>query len=287
MRKWTVLSCRFLVNRVVCGGFIAALLSLATFTASGETLKPSEEPVLTPAAIQHFPIVIRERHGSMVTSSNWSGYAVTGAPGTITAVTASWVVPAIQGPCPATRQYSSFWVGIDGFNSNTVEQIGTDSDCQNGVPTYYAWFELYPHPSFTINTLSISPGDVIAAGVVYRAGQFTLAIRNQTTGQSFETTAAVQNAQLSSAEWIAEAPAGLRGVLPLADFGLVVYGDDNTGVPMTSGALVNGTKGFIGAFGASVQQITMVGTSGTTEATPSSISSDGSSFSVQWASSTP
>lgn len=116
-------------------------------------------------APRHDPIHIRARHGNQVTSSNWSGYAVTGADGSVTNAKGSWVVPYVN--CGATpTAYASFWVGIDGYSSNTVEQIGTDSDCQNGSPSYYAWFEFYPHASFTVNSLAIKrrfyfgPGDI-------------------------------------------------------------------------------------------------------------------------------
>jgi len=35
----------------------------------------------------------------------------------------------------------------DTFNSTSVEQLGTDSDCDSGTPSYYAWYEMYPnHP---------------------------------------------------------------------------------------------------------------------------------------------
>src|SRR5436190_1824338 len=92
-------------------------------------------------------------------SSNWSGYAVTAASGSVSSVSGSWVVPAVSGACTS---YSSFWVGIDGYNSSTVEQIGTSSDISNGVPTYYAWYEMYP--KYPVNlSMSIEPGDTITA----------------------------------------------------------------------------------------------------------------------------
>src|SRR3989442_13657908 len=58
-------------------------------------------------------------------STNWSGFAVTAGPGAVSDAKGSWIVPAIQGSCASTNQYSSFWVGIDGFNSGTVEQTLT------------------------------------------------------------------------------------------------------------------------------------------------------------------
>jgi hypothetical protein len=226
-------------------------------------------------------------HNASSNSTNWSGYAVTGASGSVSDAKGSWTVAAIQGTCPSTNQYSSFWVGIDGFNSGTVEQTGTDSDCQNGAPTYYAWFEFFPHPSFLINGLTISPGDHMTAEASFSGRAFVVTITDTTTGLSFSTSAKVRGAQRSSAEWIAEAPSSSGGILPLADFGTVSYGTDNTGIAMTCYATISGTTGVIGAFGSSVQQITMVSSSGATKAQPSALSSDGTSFSVTWRSSGP
>src|SRR5438445_5364642 len=112
-------------------------------------------------------------HDCSFQSTNWSGYAVTGASGSVSDAKGSWTVPAIQGTCPGTNQYSSFWVGIDGFSTGTVEQTGTDSDCQNGVPTYYAWYEFYPHPSFLINGLTIRLENPMTAEASFNGSSFT------------------------------------------------------------------------------------------------------------------
>ena len=69
------------------------------------------------------------------TSTNWAGYAVTG--GRYTKVTSTWVQPAVT--CNGTA-YSSFWVGIDGDTSGTVEQTGTEADCNGSTPVYSAWY---------------------------------------------------------------------------------------------------------------------------------------------------
>src|SRR2546421_7208669 len=218
-------------------------------------------------------------HDGSFQSTNWSGYAVTGASGSVSDAKGSWTVPAIQGTCPGINQYSSFWVGIDGFSSGTVEQTGTDSDCQNGAPTYYAWYEFYPHPSFLISGLTVRPGDHMTAEASFNGRSFTVTITNTSTGVSFSTSARVRSAQRSSAEWIAEAPSSSGGILPLADFGTVSYSSCT--------ATVNGTPGTIGSFGSSVQVITMVSNSGAVKAQPSSLSSSGDSFSVTWKSSGP
>jgi hypothetical protein len=231
-----------------------------------------------PAFGRHRPIIIRHIRERAISSTNWSGYAVTGAKGSVQDVAGSWTVPSVT--CDSSTEYSSFWVGIDGFNSNTVEQIGVDADCQNGSPAYYAWFEFYPHPFVTINNFTVRPGDVITAEVHYdtSARQFTVSIHNG--AQSFSASTKVNRAQRASAEWITEAPFGAGAVLPLANFNSVSFNSDT--------AAMNGAPVPIGAFGASnVYEITMVDSNGNAKALPSALGTDNSSFSVQWVSAGP
>ncbi len=106
------------------------------------------------------------RHATAVQSANWSGYADNND--TFSSVASSWTEPTVNcansngglngvlglsastgcsvGPSAA----SAFWVGLDGYNSTSVEQLGTDSDCDSGTPSYYAWYEMYPNPSVTL-----------------------------------------------------------------------------------------------------------------------------------------
>lgn len=77
-----------------------------------------------------------ERGDGTASSTNWSGYAVLGS--SFTSAQGSWIVPTAN--CSGVRgeQYAAFWVGLDGYNSDTVEQTGTLSDCQGKTPSYYA-----------------------------------------------------------------------------------------------------------------------------------------------------
>ena len=215
-------------------------------------------------------------------SSNWAGYAVTGARGSVTFVNGSWVVPSVTGCSSTSSSYSSFWVGIDGYSSSSVEQTGTDSDCSGATPSYYAWYEFYPKPSHLISSLTIHPGDVIYAQVSFAASKFTCTIKDVTTAKSFTTFATVK-AQRTSAEWIAEAPSSSGGVLPLADFGTVGFGFDNTSLPATNSATVSGTTGLLGSFSTAIA-INMVGvhSASLTKASTSAISTDKTSFTVTW-----
>jgi peptidase A4-like protein len=225
---------------IVSCGVLAGLAAVSPMSSSS---MPATRPM--PLAVQqrHDPVRIRQRHeDGTYESSNWSGYAVTGANGSVTMATGSWVVPAVT--CPSSSaQYSSFWVGIDGFNSNTVEQTGTDSDCNGRTPTYYAWFEFYPHASYLISSSaigSIQPGTSMSASVTLTApSTYTVTLTNNTTGKVFSTYMSM-NASGSSAEWIAEAPSSSRGVLPVADFGTVTF--------MDAMATQNGVMGSIGSF---------------------------------------
>jgi hypothetical protein len=252
---------------------------------------------------EHRPLKVhRWRPDNQVDSENWSGYAVTGA--SFTQAMGSWVVPTANcSKSPASRSsnvYSSFWVGLDGYTSSTVEQVGTDSDCdysrEGSVATYYAWYEFYPADSFEIGGLTVSPGDKISAKVTYSGSKFTVSITDENTGETFSKTSSVNGAQRTSAEWIAEAPCCTRsgGFLPLTDFGTVNFGWDYTALPDTNYAADGSvsTSAAISAFGPTlctqtnstncVSQINLVGVTGVAEDSASGLTSDGTSFKVTW-----
>ena len=278
-----------LFRKTLYGVSLATLLLLTSVEIGEGGLNRTSRRDVTPTR-SHIPM-IHLRHGrGTATSTNWSGYAVTGATGSVSDVKASWIVPPVSCPSPSsTSQYASFWVGIDGYSSNTVEQIGTDSDCVNGLPVYYVWYEFYPHWSYTVNTVTIHPGDVISAEVSATAkGTFTLTLTDVTTGKPpFQTSAKMANADRSSAEWIVEAPWS-GGVLPLANFGTAQFGQNFTNVNSTSTATISPKTGSIGSF--DNVAITMVDKNGFPKARPvepPGLSSDGSSFSMEWVRSGP
>ncbi len=213
-------------------------------------------------------------------SLNWSGYAVTGSSGSFTSVSGSWTVPSLT--CAPGNQYAAFWAGIDGFNSNTVEQTGVLAECSSGTILYSAWYEFYPaSPVYAPSSDTVKPGDTVSATVTYSSssGTFTATLTDTTQGWTYASPAtSVSGAAQSSAECITERPAIGGSLTKLANFGIVYFGYDNTGVSSTCSA--NGSA--FGSFGASVQEITMVDFAGRILAQPSSLSGDGSSFSVTW-----
>jgi hypothetical protein len=152
------------------------------------------------------------------TSLNWAGYAATGQ--RFTSVSASWVQPAVT--CTLKPGYSSFWVGLDGDGSGSVEQTGTEADCYAGKATYYGWWEMYPQPEVRY-TNRVASGDHMTASVTTDGGgHFTLTISDSTAGWSQVQNRSLAGATLASAEVIAEAPSSGR-ILPLANFGVVNF----------------------------------------------------------------
>jgi Peptidase A4 family len=243
---------------------------------------------LASASANHVIIVGHGASSSSVTSVNWSGYAVTAAAGSITEAQGSWIVPSVTCGSKQTS-YSAFWVGIDGYSSTTVEQTGTDSDCSKGTPHYYAWYEFYPKASKDIS-LPVHYGNVISASVTYASGVFTVTIQDVTSGQTFSTTGTVSSAQRSSAEFVVEAPETCLLVKcklsSLSNFGTASFGSDYTAVAgMNCGVAENGGPvASIGGYGTAIQEISMVSQANhsVVKAQPSALSSDGTSFTVQW-----
>jgi hypothetical protein len=172
------------------------------------------------------------------TSSNWSGYAVTGAAGSVSYVAGTWTVPTVS---TKTSGYSAVWVGIDGYNSSSVEQLGTGEDVSGGRATYYAWYEMYPAGSVTISSMTVKPGDVMTASVTYDpvAKDFVLAMTDVTQSENFSITMAAPNAARSSAEWVVEAPSSGSGILPLANYGTVTFSNAYASIAGTTAQIDN------------------------------------------------
>ena len=266
------------IARLALTGFVVAMFAFTAFSVS----VPSPSIYSSPIILVTNTLSMLSGPSASATSTNWSGYVVTGPSGSVTDVKGSWVVPSIQGACPKGSTYSLAWVGIDGYTSSTVEQVGTASNCAKGQPQYYAWYETYPKPLQTISGFTVSPGDVISAEVSYSGGSFTLHVTDLTHAQDYIHKATVSGASRSSAEWVIEAPTSTgTTVLPLANFGTADLGTDYTTVASSCYATVSGVSGGIGTFG-SATQITMTGSGGAVKAQSSSLTSDGDSFSITW-----
>jgi hypothetical protein len=284
-------------NRFGSYGLLFSLFALAAVPALAQ--RPSESASsLTPAgtiARKHGPRKVAPgtrppvydpiRHVTISYNTIWTGYAVTGTD--FTQVQGSWTVTAVD--CTKTPNTdSSEWVGIDGWSSNTVEQTGTDADCNGKKPYYYVWYEFYPLGTVVINDVSIAPGDKFSASVVYEGdNEYTVSITNVTTGESFTKEVEFKGADGSgvpprnSAEWIEEMDGN-----KLSDFGVDPFGEYYTMVSGgTDSAIDSTTSGPISEFGDAVQESisTRNGKKGSPDTSvPSALASDGASFRVTW-----
>jgi hypothetical protein len=260
LRRWGVLTAMLT---------LMAGLTLATGTASASTGTMGISPGGPIHLVSSSSAGSASAHGigrATATSTNWSGYAAT--TGTYTSVSASWTEPT--GTCSGSAKYSSFWVGLDGYNSSSVEQTGSEVDCSGSRAQYYAWYEMYPNPSVSYSN-AVSPGDHFNASVTYTgSNHFSLFIQDTTRGWSHTTTGTRAGVPRSSAEVIVEAPCctSSGGILPLADFNTVNI----------TGSLANGSA--LGNAGG-VTEITMINNSGQDKDSVSSLSG-GENFSAHW-----
>lgn len=164
-------------------------------------------------------------------SSNWSGYAATG--GVFSSVSADWIVPTIS-CAPSSTTFSSQWIGIDGYSSDTVEQDGTEADCSSGTPYYGAWYEMYGDASVSGGyevplSNTVAPGDAMSATVSLTGATWTLAIADATQNWHYSINIANPSSPApaqTSAEWIAERPevcGTTCGLATLSNFGSVTF----------------------------------------------------------------
>jgi hypothetical protein len=265
------------------------LLSLSVLAFGGPAADAAPNRVFAPRTV-----------GEGQVSSNWAGYALTGtnASGTATSysnVVGSWVQPKVT--CTARQpSYSAFWVGLGGFSDDAqaLEQIGTESNCDTrGRPVYAAWYEIVPAPSIPI-AMKMAPGDRMTAAVLVQGTQVTLQLTNTTRHIRVTRRVTVQQPDLTSAEWIAEAPSscsssGQCRTLPLADFGTVSFA--------RAAATGDGHAGTISdpAWQATPVELAELGQDGldpsfagmqpplaTSGASPGPLSADGRGFAVAW-----
>jgi hypothetical protein len=210
-------------------------------------------------------------------SLDWAGFAVSGT--IFSKVQGSWVQPKVTCPSNAT-QLAAFWVGIDGLSStdDTVEQIGTDSDCSGKSPDYYAWFEMVPRSVvYLASGYPVTPGDTISAQVSGSGKNFNLQIEETHGGSTIWHYTTNQSATVlpkaSSAEWVAEDPCkGSKCTIgPLADFGSVSF----------TNATANGVAISSSAFKSTKLTMTTKD-SKVTKARPSTLAASGTAFKVTW-----
>jgi hypothetical protein len=218
---------------------------------------------------------IRHEPSANAASTNWSGYAAYGQ--TFNYVWGTWTVPTVNCSWGATGA-SSVWVGIDGYGTSTVEQLGTRQNCLWGGASYYAWFEMYPQSEQGLpGGYPVHPGDSMSAYVYFRSGTYTFYMADSTAGWTWSNVvgATAPLPANATAEWIVEQPSCFYECSWLANFGSVTF----------RRAYASGPSGYgsIAAF-AHRDPIVLVDGSGNWKAYPTGLTPDsyGSDFTVYY-----
>ena len=224
----------------------------------------------------------------VITSHNWSGYAVHKSDVRFERVSGSWRQPSAV--CRRGQSsYSAFWVGIGGYSrsSHALDQIGIELDCNTaGRQTVTAWYELVPEATRPI-TMNVAGGDVMNAAVRVAGHRVTLALADETRHEAFARTLTANVVDPTSAEWIAEAPSECSGdgnctTLKLADFGKLAFWQARAKARSGHQGTVdsdmwNASRILLGY---SRSSRGLVARSSTAHAVPSSLSGSGSAFTI-------
>jgi Peptidase A4 family len=272
---------------------ITALLALAALAVAACAAGGSA------GAARNLAFTALQSSTSLSVSTNWAGYAVTGDSTTYTSATATWKEPTVTCSAEDAGEASAFWVGLGGYSqtSRALEQLGTSADCSSttGRPTYYAWYELVPNPSAQVK-MKIKPGNTVTVSVnILSGGMVEFQVKNRSTGTTFTKEIAFANPDLTSAEWIAEAPSDCDQFrcreIPLSNFGSVSF-SKIAAIGNSVGGTLTQNPGW------TTDEITLDPDQGRgffpgpdsfsrlassdAGATPSAASTDGRSFTVQW-----
>jgi hypothetical protein len=173
---------------------------------------------------------------------------------------------ALEGPFGA----DAAWVGIGGLRTSDLIQAGTEQTVSGtGTVSYQAWIETLPDPSHPV-PLTVLPGDTVNVSVDQQPGQmWSISFVNLTSGQTLQRTLPYAS-RLSSAEWIEEAPFARRRVLPITQFGTLIF--------TTASAVKDGQS--LTPADLDARPFSLVDDVGRLLAVPSPLSPDGASFSV-------
>jgi len=152
-------------------------------------------------------------------TTNWSGYVDTA--GGVCSISGRWSVPSVE---PSqTPVYSATWLGIDGWNDNSLIQAGTEQDSDGGTDHYGAWLttsalDFYEQPI----RFPVAVDDTVAVSIDENGGTWEIDI---TDGSAWWYKVWIGGLSLpgASAEWIVEDPT-VDGQLPtLAWFTPVIF----------------------------------------------------------------
>jgi hypothetical protein len=262
-------------------------------TSANYTFQPTGVPEAQNLGIYEYEAVFTNSAGSATTtpaslhidlySTAWSVNVDLGE--TYSAVNGSWVVPAVTCNSTAPAVYYQ-WVGIDGWGSNSVEQVGTGTECVGGQASYFMWYEMYGsnvnngnpvfpgyHTTYTVNV-----GDSVNASVTVTNSVWTLRITDVTANWTFSQnfSSIGMTPYQHSAEWIYEYPPVVGGsTTSIPSFGEAAFTNCSVVANGVAGPMISPTNAY-NTLGV------MIMLSGTDWASPGPPNSAGTGFVDIW-----
>lgn len=209
-------------------------------------------------------------------SENWAGYIATPTSDSgYTSISGSWIVPNIT--ASQSKALAGQWIGLGGVSSTGLLQMGTIEEMENGQPVAKVFWEKLPEVAQDVMTVPI--GSTINVSISKAEGSssswnlmfITKTPAGETQTQTIPVTLDSSYAQEigTSAEWISEDPSTQNGQLyPLANMGTVTY----------NSALVDGQP--LNSSLNKVNPVAMVSTDANGLIAPSTLGTDGESFST-------
>ena len=203
------------------------------------TPSPTPSPTAVPAlALTHCTGKSGAKSATSLATTNkyFAGYLDYGKTNNVTCIEASWVQPAISCPAGDNSSDAAITVTIAGYDGHGTslahqrpEEAGTDSYCDNGIPTYIPWtYTRQPKDDgYRQAPFFVTSGDQIWAQVTASGHNFAMTIADLTTHQISTVKASVNDATRENAQWMVQGPqvgcpkkcaAG-----PLASFGSVRF----------------------------------------------------------------
>jgi Peptidase A4 family len=149
------------------------------------------------------------------------------------------------------------------------------------------WYELLPAASVPIK-LKVFPGNAVTASVKVNGTKVTLQIKNLSRKTTFTKTLRMSAPDLSSAEWVAEAPSACNSAgrcieLPLSNFGSLSFTRASTTADAHTGAIADpGWTATMIQLVANADSPFISNGQTSTGAFPSALSTDGTSFRIDW-----
>ncbi|KAH9847721.1 aspergillopepsin [Lenzites betulinus] len=181
------------------------------------------------------------------TSTNWAGAVLIANTATYKTVTGTFTIPTPKAPSSggSGEHSASAWVGIDGDTcGNAILQTGIDFTISGGRVSYDAWYEWFPDFAFDFSGISLSAGNSVTVSVTATSKTGgTATIVNHSTGQTVSHTFSGQPSLCQeNAEWIVEDFEEGNSLVPLANFGTVVFtsasATTNSGTVTPAGATI-------------------------------------------------